>query len=414
MTSPFFSIIIPTRNRYETLLYAIRTVMGQNFDSFELIIADNSDPANLPEVELIGEYLKDERVKYCRPDSILSMSDNWEFAVTKAVGEFIIIFGDDDGLVTGALKKIHTIIKGANAPLVSWARVEYSWPDRVPQLYSNLMVIPYMAKTGVVNSDDYIRKVASWRADYRYLPMLYNSAVSRTLINSLIAKTGRVFNSACPDIYTGYAFAHLEKTYITIGYPLSINGVSSKSNGAAHSAGDASGMADYWKTFKASEIKWPRSIPEIGSPYLGVIEPFIQLTKFFPELSKYISRKKIYKTIVDTLESTSKEDLENKLERILESAKNEKDLYQWVSNYIHKAKPRVNTGNLAGYENRIGFDGSHLIVDASKFGLENVYDVSVFIGDLFGNLRDADYLKPAEPGLYKRVRKAAALILRGT
>ena len=111
MGSPFFSIIIPTRNRYETLQYAIRTVLSQEFDSFELIISDNSDPANLHEVKLIREYLDDERVRYCRPASVLSMSDNWEFAVSNANGEFIIVFGDDDGLVSGALGHIYNIIK---------------------------------------------------------------------------------------------------------------------------------------------------------------------------------------------------------------------------------------------------------------------------------------------------------------
>jgi glycosyltransferase involved in cell wall biosynthesis len=412
MGSPFFSIIIPTRNRYETLQYAIRTVLSQEFDSFELIISDNSDPANLHEVELIREYLDDERVRYCRPASVLSMSDNWEFAVSNANGEFIIVFGDDDGLVSGALGHIYNIIKKTKRQLVSWARVEYSWPDRAPQEYANLMVIPYAAKTGIVDSKGFITKVISGRGDYRYFPMLYNAAVSRTLIDALIAKTGRIFSSACPDIYTGYAFAHLEKEYITIGYPLSINGVSSKSTGAAHLAEENPTGEDYWKTFRTSEIKWPQEIPEINSPYLGIIEPYIQLSKFFPEISNYISRERIYKIIVDTLASANVQDLEDKLGRILDSAKNEKSLHKWLVRYIHKVNPGVNPGNPGGYESRIGFDGSHLILDASKFGLENVYDVSIFIGNLFGEVKDKNYLKPVSYSFIKRAKKAAGILLR--
>src|SRR5450432_1039111 len=129
MDSPFFSIIIPTRNRYETLRYAILTVLDQEFRSFEIIISDNSDPANQRSAGLPAEFVNDERIKYFRPPSVLAMSDNWEFGISKATGEFIIIFGDDDGLVGGALTKIESIIRDTKADLVSWARVEYNWPD---------------------------------------------------------------------------------------------------------------------------------------------------------------------------------------------------------------------------------------------------------------------------------------------
>ncbi len=413
MRLPFFSIIIPTRNRYETLLYAIRTVLNQDYESFELIISDNSDPINYHKLELINEYIVDQRIQYYRTPSVLSMSDNWEFAVSKSKGEFVIIFGDDDGLVVGSLNCIYNIIQKTKTDLVSWARVEYSWPDRKPQQYSNRMVLPYMAKTGVVNGKKYIKKVISHKADYRYLPMFYNSAVSKYLIKLLKEKTGRVFSAVSPDIYTGYAFAYLMKKYISIKDPLSINGVSSKSNGAAHLNEDELAKSDYWNTLKTSEIKWPQSIPEIYTAYLGIIEPFIQLTKFFPELNKYISRKKMYKIIIDTLSSNSQQSLENKLEKILDSAKNDKRLYRWLMQYVHKVDPKIISNNISEYEKKVGFDGSYLVLDASKFGLVNVYDVSIFVHNLFGNLKETDYFKPIYLPLIKRIKRAIAIILRG-
>ncbi|MEJ7676470.1 MAG: glycosyltransferase [Segetibacter sp.] len=109
--TPFFSIIIPTRNRYETLQYAIQTVLHQNFESFELIIADNSDEEIATDYNLLSKNFEDSRIRYCRPSSVLAMSDNWEFAISQAIGEYIIIFGDDDGLITNSLEKIYTIIK---------------------------------------------------------------------------------------------------------------------------------------------------------------------------------------------------------------------------------------------------------------------------------------------------------------
>ena len=412
MDSPFFSIIIPTRNRYETLPYAIRTVTEQDFNSFELIIADNSDPENFGGISAIEEYLKDGRVKYFRPDSILSMSDNWEFAVSKASGEFVIIFGDDDGLVAGSLAAIHRIIKQTGTLLVSWSRVEYSWPDRLPKQYANIAVIPYNARTGVIDSKRYINEIIHHKADYRTLPMFYNSAVNKSLIAALKNKTGRVFSASSPDIYTGYAFAHLMKEYITVGYPLSINGVSSKSNGAAHQNADESVKADYWNLLKKSEIKWPKLLPEVHDSYLAIVEPFTQLANFFPELKTYISRKEIYKIVVDRLEGLDEDDIRKKTEKILDSAKEDLHLHRWLTGYVRKAKPKIVRENITGYEDSIGFSGSHLVVDASKMGVENVFDLSVFLRDLYGRVKEQDYLKPVRASLLSRIKKAAGIVLR--
>ncbi len=412
MNLPVFSIIIPTRNRYDTLRFSLQTVLNQSFSSFELVVSDNSDPENLSQLHSIKEYMADERIKYYRPESVLSMSDHWEFAVSKAKGRYIIIFGDDDGLVAGSLNVINDALQRTNADLVSWARVEYSWPDRLPLQYSNQMVVPYMGKTGLVNGEEYIKKVISTKGDYRYLPMFYNSAVSGTLVEKLKQKAGRVFNASSPDIYTGYAFAHLTKHYVTIGTPLSINGVSSRSNGAAHASGDKVIKSDHWSLLKKSSIKWPESLPEIYTSYMGIIEPFVQLTFAFPELSKYISRKQIFKNIIDTLESIDEEDLQRKLATILSNAKNDSALHSWVVNYIVKVKPSV-TEEIRDYKDRIGFDGSHLVLDASKFGLKNVYDVSIFTHDLCGKVKDNNYSKPAFLPLFRRIKRAAGIILNG-
>jgi len=412
MDTPFFSIIIPTRNRYETLKYAILTVLIQDYKSFELIISDNSDEEYLSRIEVISECLSDVRIKYHRPSTVLSMSDNWEYAVSKSTGEYLIIFGDDDGLVANSLSKIFKIIQKTKAELINWARIEYSWPDRLPSQYSNLTIIPYMGKTGVVNSIDYINRVIHQKADYRYLPMFYNSAVRRETVELLKKLTGRVFNAWSPDIYTGYAFAHLVKKFITVSYPFSINGVSARSNGAAFLNSDELKQAEYLTLLKESNIKWPAALPEINTSYIGIIEPFLQLTKHFPEMGQYISRKEIYKIIIDTVESSSKSDLEHKINTIVESSKNDLVLYNWLIKYVAKVKPVFKPPIIVSLIDKVGLDGFHIYLDASKFGLRNVYDVSFFINNIFGELKDQDYFKPVRLSLVTRIRKAIGMIIR--
>lgn len=48
MSNPKFSVIIPTRERAETLPYALRTCTDQDFDDFEVIVHDNLQLAGDP------------------------------------------------------------------------------------------------------------------------------------------------------------------------------------------------------------------------------------------------------------------------------------------------------------------------------------------------------------------------------
>lgn len=410
---PFFSIVIPTRNRYETLQFALQTVLKQTFSSFELIVSDNSDAASLDRLDTIKASLQDPRVRYVRPSSVLPMSDHWEFALSHASGEYVIVFGDDDGLVAGALDDIHRIIQKTEAPLVCWLRVEYSWPDRLPADHANLLVMPYAGKTGMIDAEKFIRQIITCNEDYRSLPMLYNSAVSRKLIGTLKEKTGRIFNGVSPDIYSGYAFAHLTKKYILVSHPLSINGVSARSNGSAHLNNDNSSKAEFWELLKRSEIRWPTELPEIYTAYLGIVEPFIQLKRFFPELDSYISRKEIYRILIGRLNGTSEAEVEMMKEKILLSSKSDPSFHQWVKDRLRKSKPVIlPPGSPSHYEDEIGFTGSHLVLDASKFGLANVDDVSLFVRNLYGKPKDLNFQKPVAMPLKTRLRKAAGMILR--
>ena len=39
---PFISIVIPSRDRHETLPFTLQTILQQNFDDYEIIVSDNN------------------------------------------------------------------------------------------------------------------------------------------------------------------------------------------------------------------------------------------------------------------------------------------------------------------------------------------------------------------------------------
>src|SRR5262245_51577835 len=110
MTMPRFSIVIPTRNRENTLRHTLRTCLAQDFADFEIVVSDNDSP---PAVREVVASFADSRIKYFRTPRLLAMSDSWEFALEHAAGEFVTVIGSDDGLLLHALTEIDRILRMA-------------------------------------------------------------------------------------------------------------------------------------------------------------------------------------------------------------------------------------------------------------------------------------------------------------
>ena len=90
-----YSILIPTRNGIKYLPFCIKSILSQDYINFELIVSDNHS------TDGTWQYLKsihDNRVKIIKPVHSLSMTDHFEWLLSHAGGEWIILLGDDDGL----------------------------------------------------------------------------------------------------------------------------------------------------------------------------------------------------------------------------------------------------------------------------------------------------------------------------
>ncbi|MBK8040756.1 MAG: glycosyltransferase family 2 protein [Verrucomicrobiaceae bacterium] len=116
MSQPFFSIVLPTKNRSFLIHEAVECVLAQTFADWELIIADNSDDEVTR--DLIAQY-PDPRIRYCRSGG-LDMADNWEFGAAQAKGEYVCMIHDKHLLKTRALARIHAEVKDHRHPCVCW------------------------------------------------------------------------------------------------------------------------------------------------------------------------------------------------------------------------------------------------------------------------------------------------------
>ncbi len=409
MSTPRFSIVIPTRNRHATLKYALLTCLNQkNFNDYEIIVCDNCSSIGTRETV---DSFESEKIKYIRSDRPLAMSQNWELAISHAEGEYVIVIGDDDGLLLNALDMINQLLRVFDVKALHWQWIYYNWPN-APE-FENRLVIPIVRKNQMLNSRKVIQKMANFEISYGDgFPMIYRSAIHRTLIDLLRNKTGSLFPTESPDVYSGFAFAHLAKNYISIGLPLGIAGKSSFSTGFATTyAKDNLIAQEFWLlSAEANRIRHPR-IPDIpvNSAYVGDSFLWAKDNLFPNDENICINRKRLTFNCVNELRERSLRGIDGETEwrmhlgKIRDSLADDRGLQLWFDkkfkdhsrdedgmpgwyHLIKKIYGKIFDCHIQEYCSddsfKKGFNGSDLVLDAAEFGLENVFDVAEFCGKL--------------------------------
>lgn len=99
---PTVSVCIPAYNAARFIDEAVRSVLEQTFDDFELVVVD--DASGDGTVERIEAY-RDNRIRIFRNPENIGAAANWNRAVGLARGRFVKILCSDDVLRPGALSR---------------------------------------------------------------------------------------------------------------------------------------------------------------------------------------------------------------------------------------------------------------------------------------------------------------------
>ena len=90
---PKVSVIIPTSNRPELLPRAIRSVLDQTFQDFEIITVDDGQVISAQEA--VGQ-LNESRIRYIKNDRLLGGGGTRNKGASIATGEYLAFLDDDD------------------------------------------------------------------------------------------------------------------------------------------------------------------------------------------------------------------------------------------------------------------------------------------------------------------------------
>ncbi|MGY5810826.1 glycosyltransferase family A protein [Rhizobium sp. LEGMi198b] len=232
----FFSIAIPTHNRLDLVLDAIKTVTHQNYDNWEIVVFDNA--SREPIADAINA-LGDKRIRSERSDEFLPVTSSWNRAINMVKGQYVTMVGDDDGIAPGYFERINELADRFDDPdLVVSNLYQFMHPGVVPgrrQGYVNGMAVadflmdkdqPFVLDRETIRQsvDNSLKMNRSFQFN---MPAF---CCSKKLLEKMRVG-GNVLHSPFPDYYFANLAMHLAEKVIAEPRYLAFQGVSKVSFG---------------------------------------------------------------------------------------------------------------------------------------------------------------------------------------
>lgn len=265
--TPLLSIVIPTKNRYDTLLLVLDSIIAIKDPELEIVVQDNSDD-NKKVLNYLAR-IQDNRIKYFYSTESISQTGNSDLAVKHSTGEFVCFIGDDDGVMPYIIK-ITQWMKKNGVECIRGLKPGYFWPKM------NLTVTStnetgfvriknnFNYKINKIEGQQMLNKALSFGGtSILGLPVLYHGIVSRKILNKIYTKTKSFFPGPSPDMANAVALCLVLKSYYYLDFPIIISGKSVHSiggKGILHQ--HINRLEDVEHLPKTTVLEWNNRIPK--------------------------------------------------------------------------------------------------------------------------------------------------------
>lgn len=252
---PWFTVIIPQKDRAEYIGHTLKTCMIQDYPKFEIIVSDDcSEDDSVEVIKALAEL--DHRIKLFAHKDHLGMHDNFEFALNQVKPGYVIALGGDDGLIPGCIWRMYEIIKETGRELLTWSPAGFTYPDEKGD--GCVFYVKRKRKRDVrfIKSEDFLNKIAkTFRYQIDECPMFYmKGVVSTNLIERVKTRTKdhSFYYCPTPDGFSGVVLAGEVEDYAYTSEPLSIVGNTTKSQGRNYRRTDEKSKSESEQFFNDS------------------------------------------------------------------------------------------------------------------------------------------------------------------
>jgi len=289
------SIIIPTLNRAHLLKFALKSAVEQDYRDLEIVVCDDFSDDDTK--EMVGSF-NNKNIVYVRADKRLNMTDTFEFALSKATGEYIVFLTDTCYFLPNAISIAMNERKKFDAEIVMWKNYGYCSPDWLEPRRRNTLQIPRVtSKSYLLDSGIYLHKFYDNIREL-IIPKSINSLCHRSIIKKAINIQGRFFTQPIPDHTSAVSVLINTRNFLFIDKLLYIGGISPTNVGASQSFNFGKGSDDFLRGFDKKIEK----AAFLGIPVTSahIIKGLDNVRKFYPDCPE-INIKNALSEIVDNL-----------------------------------------------------------------------------------------------------------------
>ncbi len=384
---PKVSLIIPVKDRKDYLYHTLRTCMAQDYENFEIIVADDASTDGTKDM-VRAMAAMDSRITFIDRPVRVGMRDNFEDALSRIKEGYVIALGGDDGIQPRGISRMVAKFQETGAKLMVWSPPEYAYPmDYYPNGHFS---INYRAVDHWVLSKDYLArqpKNLDYISDIE-CPMFYiRGAAHICLIEQVKSRTtdGRFYSCPTPDGYSGIVLSgEVEKFYFS-GESFTINGVSPASQGIAYIKKDKDAVENSKEFFKFSENKMMHPIlaSQPYSPLLSLMTvDYLMTAKDLPgwkgEFPEIDMKEALRKGIGEMARSYDDSRMKREL-LIMEEIAKQHNIVEEYHKMLREAKKYA----VSRMDYKTAITRQRLYIDVLDLDIHNVFDASYAAYNVF-------------------------------
>jgi glycosyltransferase involved in cell wall biosynthesis len=244
---PYFSIVMPTYNRARLLSLAVKSVLQQSFEDFEIVISNGGSTDNTKDVV---NGFDDSRIRYIEAKEKLSIGDNYQNALNHATGEYITFLSDDDAFVPVMLERVKRVIETEKAEVVAFRVCSYYHNGDIAfnrKVAPNTLAISQF--TGEVTKFDTAQAAKllyslyglnNLEYDDRFIiSFLANAVYHHSIFSRVRAIKSQPFAATPADLYLAAAVFFVTDWYYCLDEPLHVwSNWADNATASAHKKGD--------------------------------------------------------------------------------------------------------------------------------------------------------------------------------
>lgn len=267
--SKLLSIVIPTKNRYFTLINLVEKLLTWDSDDYEVVVQDNSED-NSDIIDFLKNYENNKILRYFHNPIHVTVTQNAEDAIDNSVGDFVCFLGDDDGIVKQSLVIVRWM-KENQVDSLNCKQGAFNWPEfrykTSGKKKSLAGMLVYHSHSGSIEPQNIMQGLDNLLQngclEINGIARLYHGIVARRVLNELKSETGTYFPGPIADMSSAIGLTFFAKKHYYLHFPIIISGASGASYAGKSGTKKNTTSFEHQPWFsKKTLVDWSKQLPK--------------------------------------------------------------------------------------------------------------------------------------------------------